>query len=136
MRVIEQHATRLIEEIRRSLEYYQAQQDALPLGRVVVLGAGARLPRFVERLGTALHVPIEDGHPLSHVSVGKLRLAPAELDQIARQVLECSMFFILTLLLSPMTSRTLTPTKNCFWQRAERFARCRLAMMKLFIFAH
>lgn len=82
MRIIESHAARFIEDIRSSLEYYQAQQEAAPMARAVVIGAGARLPRLLDRLAQALHVPVEPGHPLAHVDVDKLGLSPEEIEQV------------------------------------------------------
>jgi type IV pilus assembly protein PilM len=82
MRIIDHHATRFVEDIRSSLEYYQAQEEAAPIARAVVIGAGARLPHLLDRMAPALHVTVEQGHPLAHLKVDRLGLSPEDLEQV------------------------------------------------------
>lgn len=81
--IIEQRARAFIDDIQRSLEYYQAQPDSARVARVIVTGGGSRLPRFAERLAHALRVPVEEGHPLSRVKVGNLGLTSEQLEQVS-----------------------------------------------------
>jgi type IV pilus assembly protein PilM len=72
-----------VEEVRGSLDFYRSQEDATPLGRVVVSGGGSLLGPLVERLQAATGVPVERGHTLAGVRVGRLGLdaeALAELE--------------------------------------------------------
>jgi type IV pilus assembly protein PilM len=72
-----------VEEVRGSLDFYRSQQDATPLARVVVSGGGSLLGPLVERLQAATGVPVERGHTLAGVRVGRLGLdaeALAELE--------------------------------------------------------
>jgi len=75
--LVEQRLDVLVEEIRGSLDFYRAQQDATPLARVVVTGGGSLLGPLVERLQAAGSVPVERGRTLAGVHVGRLGL-PAE----------------------------------------------------------
>ncbi|HEV8164358.1 MAG TPA: pilus assembly protein PilM [Actinomycetota bacterium] len=71
------------EEVRGSLDFYRSQQDASPLGRVVVSGGGSLLGPLAERLQAAAGVPVERGRTLAGVRVGRLGLdaeALAELE--------------------------------------------------------
>ena len=81
--IIESRARSFIDDVRRSLEYYRTQPDALPIARVTVIGGGSRLPRLAERLATALHVPVEEGRALDHIKVADLGLTAEQLDQVA-----------------------------------------------------
>ena len=72
-----------VEEVRGSLDFYRSQQDATPLGRVVVSGGGSLLGPLVERLQAATGVPTERGRTLAGIRVGRLGLdaeALAELE--------------------------------------------------------
>ena len=46
-----------VEEVRGSLDFYRSQQDATPLGRVVVSGGGSLLGPLVERLQAVTGAP-------------------------------------------------------------------------------
>jgi type IV pilus assembly protein PilM len=72
-----------VEEVRGSLDFYRSQQDATPLGRVVVSGGGSLLGPLVERLQAVTGVPVERGRTLAGIRVGRLGLdaeALAELE--------------------------------------------------------
>jgi type IV pilus assembly protein PilM len=66
---LEAGATKLENELRLSLDYYGAQEGALPIERVVVCGLGGTIPGLVERLQSGLTPPIEAKTPaaLSHL---------------------------------------------------------------------
>jgi type IV pilus assembly protein PilM len=62
-------ATRLVDELRLTLEYYGAQEDAVPVDGVVACGAGTTIPGLVERLQRDLAHRFEVGRPqaLAHL---------------------------------------------------------------------
>jgi type IV pilus assembly protein PilM len=62
-------ATRLVDELRLTLEYYGAQEGAVPVDGVVVCGAGTTIPGLVERLQHDLAHRFELGRPqaLAHL---------------------------------------------------------------------
>ena len=66
---LEEGATKLLNELRLSLDYYGAQEGALPIDKVVVCGLGATMPGLIERLQSGLTPPIEAKSPtaLSHL---------------------------------------------------------------------
>src|SRR5438874_546621 len=61
----------LIEEIRGSLDYYQAQPEASPLGRIILTGGGSRTINLRESLEQTLGIAVEDGRPLSGVELAR-----------------------------------------------------------------
>jgi type IV pilus assembly protein PilM len=69
--LIEQQLGALVAEVQGSLDYYVAQVDSAPLRRVVVTGGGSRLAGLAERLQAAVGAPVEVGHPLFAVRVGR-----------------------------------------------------------------
>jgi type IV pilus assembly protein PilM len=73
----------LIEEIRGSLDYYQAQPEASPISRIVLTGGGSKTIGLAEGLEQTLGITVVEGHPLLGVQVGRLgidedRLAESE----------------------------------------------------------
>lgn len=73
-------SARLVEELRRSLEYYATQEDATQISSVVVTGAGVAIPGFVDQLRAQLPFPIDAAipGPLSHAAgpaAGRLTLS-------------------------------------------------------------
>lgn len=81
--VIEQRARAFIDDVRRSIDYYQSQPDGSRIGRVLVCGGGSRLRGLSERLATALRIPVEEGSALTRVKVGDLGLSEEQLVQVA-----------------------------------------------------
>jgi type IV pilus assembly protein PilM len=66
---IEDGASKLLNELRLSLDYYGAQEGVLPIERVVVCGLGSKVPGLIERLQEGLGRAIEVRTPagLSHL---------------------------------------------------------------------
>jgi len=81
--VIDQRARAFIDDIRRSLEYYQSQPESARVARVTITGGGARLPHLAERLAQSLRIPVEEGQPLARVKVGDLGLSTEQLEQVS-----------------------------------------------------
>lgn len=78
--LISDRAERFITEIRGSLDYYRAQADAIRISRVVLSGGGSLLPGLAARLADALGLPVDRGHPMQSVRIGKV---PLTTDQLA-----------------------------------------------------
>src|SRR5438270_226045 len=69
--IVAARSTLLIEEIRGSLDYYQAQPEASPIGRIILTGGGSRTIGLGEALEQTLGIPVEEGHPLSGVQLAR-----------------------------------------------------------------
>lgn len=61
--VLAEGAGRLVDELRLSLEYYGAQEGALPVDEVVACGPGVSIPGLLEHLQDALNFPFAIGRP-------------------------------------------------------------------------
>ena len=64
-------STLLIEEIRGSLDYYQAQPEASPIGSIVLTGGGSRTIGLAESLEQTLGIAVQEGHPLAGVELAR-----------------------------------------------------------------
>ena len=80
--IIEQRARAFIDDVRRSVEYYQSQAGTAEVTRVLLTGGGARLRRLPERLATALRLPVEEANAFSRITVGDLGLSDEQLEQV------------------------------------------------------
>jgi type IV pilus assembly protein PilM len=67
--VLGEGASKLVDELRVSLDFYGAQEGAPPIERVVVCGPGAAIPGLPEHVQTGLGLGIESMSPsaLSHL---------------------------------------------------------------------
>lgn len=73
-------SSRLVDEVRRSLEYYAAQEGALTVDGVVACGPGTMIGGLAERLQRDLGQPVELGRPealasLSSIDAARLTLS-------------------------------------------------------------
>ena len=62
-RSLEEGVTALIDELRLSLDYYGAQEGALPVERIVLCGPGSAIPGLIARMEAALGLPIATERP-------------------------------------------------------------------------
>jgi type IV pilus assembly protein PilM len=60
---LENGASALLDELRLSLDFYGAQETAVPVDRVVLCGPGSTIPGLVERMEPVLGLPIAIGRP-------------------------------------------------------------------------
>ena len=60
---MESGASSLLDELRLSLDFYGAQEAAVPIERVVLCGPGSAIPGLAERMEPALSLPISIGRP-------------------------------------------------------------------------
>jgi type IV pilus assembly protein PilM len=77
---LENGASALQDELRLTLDYYKAQEGAVPIERVVFGGAGSAIPGLPERLEQFLGMPVEVGIPsalgeLSPAAASRLTLS-------------------------------------------------------------
>ena len=61
-------AAELVDEIRRSFDYYQGQEGATPVRELILSGRGTLLRNLDAHLAEALELPVVIGNPLSRVS--------------------------------------------------------------------
>ncbi|HWB70871.1 MAG TPA: type IV pilus assembly protein PilM [Egibacteraceae bacterium] len=78
-RLIAERAGSFVDELRGSLDYYQAQAEAVPVRRVVLTGGASQLPNLAERLSDALGLPVQRGHPMQELRIGKVGIGHDEL---------------------------------------------------------
>jgi Tfp pilus assembly PilM family ATPase len=60
---LEEGISTLLDEMRLSLDYYGAQESALPVGKIVFSGPGSTIPGFALRMEEGLGTPIEVARP-------------------------------------------------------------------------
>lgn len=82
-RAVETAASSLLEEIRGSLDYYVASSGSAPIARTVLTGGGSRLAGLAARLQAATRIPVEPGNVLTGMHVGRVRLAPEQVEHAA-----------------------------------------------------
>jgi type IV pilus assembly protein PilM len=70
-RILDERGTAFVEEIRSSLDYYQAQPDATRISRVILVGGSSKLPNLATRLAGALRIPVEPARILDRIKPGK-----------------------------------------------------------------
>lgn len=78
-RTIEQRAGAFVDEVRSSLDYYQAQTGTGRLSRVVLAGGGALLAGLPERLAGVLRLPVELADPFERLPAPNTAFGPEEL---------------------------------------------------------
>jgi len=62
-RALEEGFSSLLDELRLSLDYYGAQESALPVHRIVLSGAGSAIPGLAPRMEERLALPIQVARP-------------------------------------------------------------------------
>lgn len=60
---MEQGAAALVDELRLSLDFYGAQEAAVPVQRIILCGPGSAIPGLADHMIPALGLPIEIGRP-------------------------------------------------------------------------
>ena len=60
---LESGASALLDELRLSLDFYNAQEGAVPVDRIVLSGPGGTVPGLAERMEPALGLPLETRLP-------------------------------------------------------------------------
>ncbi|MBS1891332.1 MAG: type IV pilus assembly protein PilM [Actinobacteria bacterium] len=74
---LEHGSASLVDELRLSLDFYAAQEGAVPVERIVVCGPGSAIPGLPEQMERAVGLPIAIGRPAAlsgHAAVTAARL--------------------------------------------------------------
>jgi len=82
-RTLELTADALAEELRRSLDYFMSQEQAVPIGRLVLSGGGAMLKNLEAHLSQIFPFPVEVGNPMLRVVQNKSDLTDEEIQVLA-----------------------------------------------------
>lgn len=81
-RILTDQAEAFIDEIRSSLDYYQAQTGASRLSGLVLSGGGALLTGLADRLAEVVRLPVEVGNPFARLQAKETVYGPDELAQV------------------------------------------------------
>jgi type IV pilus assembly protein PilM len=72
---LEEGVTSLIDELRLSLDYYGAQEAALPVQQIVLCGPGSAIAGLAARMEAGLGIPITVSHPAALGSFDEISAA-------------------------------------------------------------
>ncbi len=67
---LEEGVSALLDEMRLSLDYYGAQESALPVGGAILSGPGSAIPGFAQRMEEGLGIPIQVARPAALAGLG------------------------------------------------------------------
>lgn len=81
-RVVESAGAAFVEEVRSSLDFFQAQSGSPRITRLRLSGGGAQLRGLPERLSFVTRLPVEQGVAMRHLPVGKLGLSPEQVQYV------------------------------------------------------
>jgi type IV pilus assembly protein PilM len=81
-RIVNERAEQFVDEIRSSLDYYQAQPGAARLSNVVLTGGGSLLGGLADRLAAALRLPVEVGSVFDRFPVKDTVYGPEDLARV------------------------------------------------------
>jgi type IV pilus assembly protein PilM len=71
------------DEIRRSIDYYHSQEHQGQIANLLLAGEGALTRNICSYLSQALHLNVQLGNPLQHISENKSKLAQPELEAMS-----------------------------------------------------
>jgi len=81
--ILSEVADELGEEIKRSFDYYQAQEQSVPVSQLILSGRGALVRNLDSHLADFLGMPVAVANPLVHVSENSSDMSDAELLSMA-----------------------------------------------------
>ncbi len=81
--VLDATAEAFADEIRRSIDYYHSQDPLGQIGRLLLSGEGSLTRNINEYLAQSLHMEVQLGNPLQHVSGNTSKIAQTDLEVIA-----------------------------------------------------
>ncbi len=81
-RIVTERAEQFVDEIRSSLDYFQAQSPSTNFGSVILTGGGSGLRGLPERLADALRLPVEVGNAFDHLKVKRTVYGPEDLARV------------------------------------------------------
>jgi type IV pilus assembly protein PilM len=82
LRIVQERAGHFVDEVRSSLDYYQAQTGSSRLGRVVLTGGGALLSGLTDQLAATVRLPVELGRPFDRTPAEGTRLDDDQLSAV------------------------------------------------------
>jgi type IV pilus assembly protein PilM len=74
-RALEEGVTGLLDELRLSLDYYGAQEGALPVERIALCGPGSAIPGLTQLMEAGLGLPVAATHPPALAELGEVSAA-------------------------------------------------------------
>jgi type IV pilus assembly protein PilM len=83
---IEMATSELVEEIRRSFDFYYSMGEKKAIHRMVLSGGCALLQDLAPALSGALGLPVEIAHPFQHIATDPKKFNAQQLAQIAPQM--------------------------------------------------
>lgn len=78
-RALEITADALADEMRRSLDYYMSQEEAMPVGKMLLSGGGATLRNLDAHLSNIFPFPVELGNSLMRITQNQTELSDDDL---------------------------------------------------------
>jgi type IV pilus assembly protein PilM len=81
-RIISEQMGTFADEVRSSLDYYQAQTGSSRLSGIVLTGGGSLLQGLPERLAAAVRLPVEVGSPFDRWNVADTVYGPEDLARV------------------------------------------------------
>ncbi len=81
--VLDVAAEAFADEIRRSIDYYHSQENEGSISRVLLSGEGALTRNVSGYLTQALHLAVELGNPLQHITENKTQWAEPDLQAMS-----------------------------------------------------
>ncbi len=81
--VLDGAAEAFADEIRRSIDYYHSQGSPGQIGRLLLSGEGSLTRNMSEYLAQSLHMDVQLGDPLQHISGNTSKIAQTDLQVIA-----------------------------------------------------
>ena len=81
-RVLQARVAALVEEIRGSLDYYVSQEDATPVGSIVITGGGSLTPGLAASLEQTVRTQVRRATTLSQMNFSKSGLTAEQVTQV------------------------------------------------------
>ena len=89
-KLLDREVGAFVGEVRRSLEYYLSQVEERDLNKIILSGSGSRVINLPTELNKGLRLPVEIGHPLQNVRLGRLPYTPEELADMESSIAICT----------------------------------------------
>ncbi len=84
---VTRHVDALVTQVRGSIDFYRAQKNSKPVGRIVLTGGGAQIEGAFEQLRASLGDGVELSDPLRGIQLGQVGLSAEQIQQAAPYLL-------------------------------------------------
>ncbi len=81
-RAVDQAVNAFVDEVRGSLDYYQASTGGMPISHILVSGGGGRLGGLIDRLAATTRLSVYPANPMQPLDIGKTGLSPEQLTYV------------------------------------------------------